>query len=49
MNVPLLDLKAQYAAIKDEIEPEVAEVWATLIGLALLRVLNGSPDFWFDE
>ncbi len=29
MNVPLLDLKAQYATIKDEIDAAVAEVFAT--------------------
>ena len=27
MNVPLLDLKAQYATIRDEIEPAVKEVF----------------------
>jgi len=28
MKIPLLDLKAQYAAIKDELEPKVLEVFA---------------------
>ena len=28
MNVPLLDLRAQYAAIREEIEPEVLQVFA---------------------
>ena len=29
MNVPLLDLKAQYTAIKDEVDAAVAEVFRT--------------------
>ena len=38
MNVPLLDLKAQYATIKDEVLAAVSEVLETQVCIGGLKV-----------
>ena len=45
MSVPLLDLKAQYAALQSELDPVIAEVMASqyFIGGPNVSAFEGEP------